>query len=161
MNLFGYVSPVRRQLSRVACSIVQNWEASFNPLDAQFSVSHVQYWETSFNPLDVSASVVRSMSVPTKTFLSLSRRVSRDLQSRAINRVLNNRDASCKVAQSHAISTVVRKRKESLLRFGGATPCVVRSRDSVSVALCRVAHYRGCQYRQKPRTVVRSMSVPV
>ena len=59
-------------------------------------------------------------------------------------------------AQSHAISTVVRKRKESLLRFGGATPCVVRSRDSVSVALCRVAHYRGCQYRQKPRTVVRS-----
>ena len=109
---------------------ILNWEASFNPLDAQFSVSHVQYWETSFNPLDVSASVVRSMSVPTKTFLSLSRRVSRDLQSRAINRVLNNRDASCKVAQSHAISTVVRKRKESLLRFGGATPCVVRSRDS-------------------------------
>ena len=85
MNLFGYVSPVRRQLSRVACSIVQNWEASFNPLDAQFSVSHVQYWETSFNPLDVSASVVRSMSVPTKTFLSLSRRVSRDLQSRAVS----------------------------------------------------------------------------
>ena len=135
MNLFGYVSPVRRQLSRVACSIVQNWEASFNPLDAQFSVSHVQYWETSFNPLDVSASVVRSMSVPTKTFLSLSRRVSRDLQSRAINRVLNNRDASCKVAQSHAISTVVRKRKQSLLRFGAcrvlhsrAVPCNVEQR---------------------------------
>ena len=85
MNLFGYVSPVRRQLSRVACSIVQNWEASFNPLDARFSVSHVQYWETSFNPLDVSASVVRSMSVPTKTFLSLSRRVSHDLQSRAVS----------------------------------------------------------------------------
>ena len=72
-------------MSRVACSIVQNWEVSFNPLDARFSVSHVQYWETSFNPLDVSASVVRSMSVPTKTFLSLSRRVSHDLQSRAVS----------------------------------------------------------------------------
>ena len=88
-------------------------------------------------------------------------------KSRAINRVLDNRDALCKVAQNHAISTVVWKRNKGCFRAcrvlqSRPVPCNVEQRRainriaprschflrvscvaSVSVAFCRVARSRA------------------
>ena len=70
--------------------------------------------------------------------------------------------AFCTVAPSLAmLSNAVRSAQP---RFK-SDRCQYRQKRSchflgVSVAICRVTQYRGCQYRQRPRTVVRSMSVP-
>ena len=96
-------------------------------------------------------------------------------QRRAINRIERRSchflRVSCVASVSVAFCRVARSRAMLSNAVRSAQPrfksdrCQYRQRRSchflgVSVAICRVAQYRGCQYRQRPRTVVRSMSVP-